>query len=274
MHVSFGAWQKYWAVAKAVLQKTQSGLGEHEPPGPQSESTAHWLPARQTFAKLWEGDARHEQGTRAGQSESLKHSSYVHTVPVHPAGAQSGKHRPFAPAVQSESRVQVDAPPLGSGPLPGPRCRGHDELAGLCCSGTRPSSPPPSRARATVSGGAPASDGEMASEDPLLASGVPLSTLSPPSPARVVESTSGAPSLWALPSTATPPSGPALPPWAIEPPQPARTAISARHRGITTTSVPAPDAHSLPTTGSRGRRPAISCTLLSEAGAARPRVKR
>jgi hypothetical protein len=57
------------------LQSSAEGDGEQKPPGPQSESMAQWLPAKQIFAAVSDDEERQSHGVAGGQSESLKHWS-------------------------------------------------------------------------------------------------------------------------------------------------------------------------------------------------------
>jgi hypothetical protein len=74
-------------------------LGEQYPEGPQSESTAQ-LPCAHVFAVESEPDVRQRHAVPP-QFWSLWQVSYEHSGAHATPGV--GRHRPFCPAVQSES---------------------------------------------------------------------------------------------------------------------------------------------------------------------------
>ena len=78
-------------------------LGEQKLPGPQSESTRQSLSLKQRFGAELDAESRQSQGVFAGQSASLRHSSYEH---CEVSGEGKRRQRPVMPAVQSESWTQ------------------------------------------------------------------------------------------------------------------------------------------------------------------------
>jgi hypothetical protein len=118
-------WQKYGLGPRQLCWKD----GEHEPPGPQSESTTQLPPRTQMFALLSADELRQRQVASGPQSESVKHSSYEQ--PPGPTRPAKGKQRPFAPAVHCESDVQVEATPDGYGCPAGPGERSEGQQAAL-----------------------------------------------------------------------------------------------------------------------------------------------
>jgi hypothetical protein len=57
----------------------------------------HRLPATHVFGVLSVADERHSHGSPAGQSESLKHSSYEHPTAQRNGEKLAGKQRPLVP---------------------------------------------------------------------------------------------------------------------------------------------------------------------------------
>jgi hypothetical protein len=125
-------------------------LGEQIPWGPQSESTRHVLPVTQTLADVSMAEARHAQGTPAGQSESMVHSSYEQpSVPPQGSGEIARRQRPLTPDVQSESCVHDPASEHASADdaarawghaVPASRCGGSDGTAASAAASSAPPS--------------------------------------------------------------------------------------------------------------------------------------
>jgi hypothetical protein len=112
------------------------------------------LPARQTLADVSMAEARHAQGTPAGQSESMVHSSYEQlSVPPQGIGVLARRHRPLTPDVQSASCVHDPASGQVS-PDDGARAWGHTVPASRCGGSDR-------AVASAAASGTPASIGDV-----------------------------------------------------------------------------------------------------------------